>query len=1219
MRTSKIPHIRIAIALSLVFIVAVAAVAFYLQGLLNPDNIKRHLLEEINRRIGCTGECTLLTVSLFPRPKATVHDPTISFGSDATFTARSLTILPQVLPLLRGRVEVAEVDLESPVATISLPRVLPDTDTRDPAAVSGPSATVVQNTIFPLFALLASQESDSFIRIHKGVLSFYEGSKHAFRIEDLSGVMTYGGDKVAIDISSTSTLWERFALKGRIDPSSHTSTGLVNLDGFHPQTLFSYLCPDAPLGIGDSLINAEMSFTSEGPGNFNADFHGSIPALSLLHSPGEFVLRSEEMHGAIRVTPETFDLAVTRFNLQDPQISLTGDFHVDFNPRHTRLQIDVKDMDLASVRRAALVLGGENRKIQKTFEVVKGGCIPLISLNANADTPEHLFDSENYVITGNILGGEIYVPRPNLHVDQVKGDVLISRGTLKGSNLHGLTGNSIGSNGNLIVGLVGDDPPFHLDIDIDANLADLPPVLYRVVKNKAFLEELNLARDIQGAALGKLILGERLENIDTRVEVKNFTLSADYQRLSHPFSVKGTAFLLGVSEVSAESLVGAVGQSSFSDVSVKYSWLHAPHLQVNSLKPARIDLAEFYPWLISHEKVRKGLDAFSSAEGTVWVDRFDLKGPLFDLNSWSLKTSGRVENLKVNSKYFPGPIKTATGKFEATKDTLTLQDFQSVSSDASLLATLTLKGYLEGLTKVDTTASGTIGQHSHEWIYDLIHLPAEYRMRSPLTLSQSHLSWEKEGKVTFKADLSLQEELQCSLDLLVDSGNLAINRLAVKDRDSDATVSLALRNDDFDFTLDGTLSKPTADRLFADNQLLDGWISGHITCHILPDNLLNSTSEGKLDVHEFEYFWRLHPDIRIERASLVASGNELNVLSSSFDWEDSHLLLSGKVSYSPTRLGLDVDVVADNLDWQQVKRLQSDDTSTPAGSEGALPAGGIKYNGVPLSGVVRIKTDLFNYGKLNWGPVSAGFHFQGDTLKIDITEANLCGMQTPGTISLSPGGTRLEIKPTATNADVDTALVCLWDRQGLMDGTFNLTAAFTANHTTGSLLKSLRGEIEVTAFRGRVYRFEFLSKVFAMLNVTEIYRGQLPDLLKEGCPYETIHTKATLQNGVLKIQESEMDGLSVRMVGKGDVDLNTDKIDATVLVSPLKTVDTIISHVPIIGGILGGSLVSIPVGVLGSISDPDVIPLAPSAVGSELVGYMKRTFQIPLKLLQPLL
>ena len=332
-------------------------------------------------------------------------------------------------------------------------------------------------------------------------------------------------------------------------PRAIPAPGLINLDGFHPRTLFAYLFPNAPLGMGDSLINAEMSFTSERAGEFKAEFHSSVPALSLLNGPGEFVIRSDGMQGTVQVTPEAFDLSVIHFNIQDPQINLTADFHTDSNPRHAKLQVDVRDMDLASVRRAVLVLGGENHKIQKTFEVVRSGCIPLISLTANADSPEHLFDAENYIITGSLSGGKIYVPRPNLRVEEVNGDVLISRGTLKGSNLRGLTGSSIGNNGNLVVGLTGEDPPFHLDIDIDANLADLPPVLYRVVKNQAFLEELNLARDIQGAALGKLILGERLENIDTRVDVKEFSLSADYQRVSHPFSAKGTAFHLGASEV----------------------------------------------------------------------------------------------------------------------------------------------------------------------------------------------------------------------------------------------------------------------------------------------------------------------------------------------------------------------------------------------------------------------------------------------------------------------------------------------------------------------------------------------------------------------------------------------------------------------------------------------------------------------------------------------
>jgi hypothetical protein len=40
--------------------------------------------------------------------------------------------------------------------------------------------------------------------------------------------------------------------------------------------------------------------------------------------------------------------------------------------------------------------------------------------------------------------------------------------------------------------------------------------------------------------------------------------------------------------------------------------------------------------------------------------------------------------------------------------------------------------------------------------------------------------------------------------------------------------------------------------------------------------------------------------------------------------------------------------------------------------------------------------------------------------------------------------------------------------------------------------------------------------------------------------------------------------------------------------------------------------------VRGDLSNPSVIPLSPSAVGSGLLGTMNRVFQLPFKLIQPL-
>jgi hypothetical protein len=83
------------------------------------------------------------------------------------------------------------------------------------------------------------------------------------------------------------------------------------------------------------------------------------------------------------------------------------------------------------------------------------------------------------------------------------------------------------------------------------------------------------------------------------------------------------------------------------------------------------------------------------------------------------------------------------------------------------------------------------------------------------------------------------------------------------------------------------------------------------------------------------------------------------------------------------------------------------------------------------------------------------------------------------------------------------------------------------------------------------------------------------------------------------------------------MDLENRTLDFTVLVSPLRTVDRIIALIPLVGKALGDSLIAFPVQVSGSIEDPSVIPLSPSAIGSGLFGFVERTFKLPLIILEP--
>ena len=70
-------------------------------------------------------------------------------------------------------------------------------------------------------------------------------------------------------------------------------------------------------------------------------------------------------------------------------------------------------------------MGGNNSAVQDIFAIVKGGKVPLISLNTNGNSLDDLGKLENILIKGSMLGGEISIHEINLNLDEVKGEALI--------------------------------------------------------------------------------------------------------------------------------------------------------------------------------------------------------------------------------------------------------------------------------------------------------------------------------------------------------------------------------------------------------------------------------------------------------------------------------------------------------------------------------------------------------------------------------------------------------------------------------------------------------------------------------------------------------------------------------------------------------------------------------------------------------------------------
>jgi hypothetical protein len=80
--------------------------------------------------------------------------------------------------------------------------------------------------------------------------------------------------------------------------------------------------------------------------------------------------------------------------------------------------------------------------------------------------------------------------------------------------------------------------------------------------------------------------------------------------------------------------------------------------------------------------------------------------------------------------------------------------------------------------------------------------------------------------------------------------------------------------------------------------------------------------------------------------------------------------------------------------------------------------------------------------------------------------------------------------------------------------------------------------------------------------------------------------------------------------------LERKTIDGKGLVTVLLPAANIIKRIPLIGSILSGSMVGIPVEVSGPLERPRVSYLSPAALGAELVNIPLRILKAPLDALQ---
>jgi len=217
----------------------------------------------------------------------------------------------------------------------------------------------------------------------------------------------------------------------------------------------------------------------------------------------------------------------------------------------------------------------------------------------------------------------------------------------------------------------------------------------------------------------------------------------------------------------------------------------------------------------------------------------------------------------------------------------------------------------------------------------------------------------------------------------------------------------------------------------------------------------------------------------------------------------------------------------------------------------------------------------------------------------------------------------MEIIPSSSSEEVQYISGCLLGKQTSerIEGKHQVTGVVrTEGKTADELLYKLKGNIEITIQDGRIYNVGetgTITNVFSFLKMNKLVKGDVPELKSNDFSFQSGFVKYYMQDGKLILTEAYLDAESLEIVAtEGEYNLLDQKVDLTLLVCPLRTVNTIVKHTPIIDKIFQGTLIAIPVEIKGDISNPEVTALSPSAIGSHAMGILERIFKAPVKIIE---
>ena len=186
---------------------------------------------------------------------------------------------------------------------------------------------------------------------------------------------------------------------------------------------------------------------------------------------------------------------------------------------------------------------------------------------------------------------------------------------------------------------------------------------------------------------------------------------------------------------------------------------------------------------------------------------------------------------------------------------------------------------------------------------------------------------------------------------------------------------------------------------------------------------------------------------------------------------------------------------------------------------------------------------------------------------------------------------------------------------GLVSASGTVTASGAGKD---EIKKTLGGVVNLQIDKGVLKKFSVLSKVFSILNVSQLFTLHLPDMASGGMPFDRIGGTFSFDRGALATKDCTLRSEAMNMVAVGKADLVGETMDLTLGIQPLQTIDKVVSKIPLLGWVLTDTdkrLITFTFAAKGPWKDPNVQAIPVREMAKEVLQIFKRVLQLPVKII----